>query len=154
MQLSPLKMNLTFMRPRNAVISPFLCRRVQCGNTTQLESVFSTHSVHFNPFRDNHVFVFIQEKLVWYVFFCQPVVMCIKGKKKKKKKRICFLSGLLWKAHQSQNYKEKHIISRTQRFYVIFKASFYDMILRKVAKSNIWQRKEHNVPFEDTKNTT
>ena len=30
------KMNLTFMRHRNAVISQFLCSRVQCGNAKQL----------------------------------------------------------------------------------------------------------------------
>ena len=41
------------------------------------------------------------------------------------KRMICFLSDLLLKAHQSQNHKEKHIISRTHRFYVIFKSSLY-----------------------------
>ena len=41
------------------------------------------------------------------------------------KRMICFLSGLLQKAHHSQNHREKHIISRTQRFYVIFKSSLY-----------------------------
>ena len=41
------------------------------------------------------------------------------------KRMICFLSGLLWKAHHSLNHKEKHIITRTQRFYVIFKSSLY-----------------------------
>ena len=41
------------------------------------------------------------------------------------KRMICFLSGLFWKAHQSQNHKGKHIISRIQRFYVIFKSSLY-----------------------------
>ena len=35
------------------------------------------------------------------------------------KRMVCLLSELLKKACQSQNYKEKHIISRTQRFYVI-----------------------------------
>ena len=35
---------------------------------------------------------------------------------------------LMWsivKGHQSQNRKEKHIMSRTHRFYVIFKSSLY-----------------------------
>ena len=32
------KMNLTFMRHRNAVTLQFLCSRVQCGNTMQLRS--------------------------------------------------------------------------------------------------------------------
>ena len=31
------KMNLTFMRHRNAVTSQFLCSRVQCGTATQLQ---------------------------------------------------------------------------------------------------------------------
>ena len=41
------------------------------------------------------------------------------------KRMICFLSDLLWKAQQSQNHKEKHIISRTHRFYVFLKSSLF-----------------------------
>ena len=37
---------------------------------------------------------------------------------------ICFLSGLLLKAYQSSNHKEKHIISKTQCYYV-FLSPFY-----------------------------
>ena len=44
------------------------------------------------------------------------------------KRMICFLSGLFLKAHQSQNHEGKHIISRTQRFYVIFKSSLYRIL--------------------------
>ena len=39
------KMNLTFMRHRNAVTLQFLCSRVQCGNTAQLRRSMNGPSV-------------------------------------------------------------------------------------------------------------
>ena len=40
------------------------------------------------------------------------------------KRMICLLIGLFYKAHQSQNHKEKQIICRTQCFYLILKLYF------------------------------